>query len=80
LASAEWIEALLRGTHVSKESVIAAVTGSRAAAKHRPGDSALPLEDVNCAVAIDAFEFAMKTERQPQRIIARQFFQQDSKQ
>jgi hypothetical protein len=31
--------------------------------------------DIDCAVAIDAFDFAMKTERQGGRLIARPFFQ-----
>jgi hypothetical protein len=32
-------------------------------------------EDVSCAVAVDAFDFAMKAERQTGRVIARPFFQ-----
>ena len=64
VACAEWIAALLRGEQPSKEAVIAAVKGSRAAAKQRAGDSDLPLEDVSCAVAVDAFDFALKAERQ----------------
>jgi hypothetical protein len=38
------------------------------------GDPDFPIEDVNCAIAIDAFEFAMKTERQEGRLIAKPFF------
>jgi 2-phosphosulfolactate phosphatase len=78
VACAEWIAALLRGEPPSKEAVIAAVTGSRAAARHRAGDSDLPLEDVSCAVAVDAFDFAMKAERQTGRVIARRFSQESS--
>ena len=53
--------------------VVAAVTGSRAASRHESGDADFPVEDVSCAVAIDAFEFAMKTERHAGRVIARPF-------
>lgn len=54
--------------------MIAAVKSSRAAAKHRPDDLDLPPEDIDCAVAIDAFEFAMKTEKRAGRLIATPFF------
>ena len=53
---------------------VAAVIGSRAAARHRSDDADFPLKDIHCAVAIDAFGFAMKTERQGERLIARPFF------
>jgi 2-phosphosulfolactate phosphatase len=75
IACAEWLAALLQGVHHSRDAVVAAVTGSRAAGKHRSDDADFPVEDVNCAVAIDAFKFAMKTERQAGRVIARPFFQ-----
>ena len=74
LACAEWIAALLQGVNHSKEEVIATVRGSRAAAKHRSDDPDLPVEDLNCAVAIDAFEFAIKAEREAGHVIARPFF------
>lgn len=74
IACAEWIAALLQGVHPSKDAVVAAVTGSRASARHRSDDADFPVEDINCAVAIDAFEFAMKTERQVGRLIATPFF------
>jgi len=74
IACAEWIAALLQGVHPSKDAVVAAVTGSRAAAKHRSDDADFPVEDIDCAVAIDAFAFAMQTERQEGRMIARPFF------
>jgi 2-phosphosulfolactate phosphatase len=74
IACAEWMAALRQGMQPSKDAVVAAVTGSRAAAKHRSDDADFPVDDVDCAVAIDAFEFAMKTERQGWRIIATPFF------
>ena len=74
VACAELIAALLQGAPHSKETVVAAVKGSRAAAKHRSDDPDLPLEDVDCAVAVDAFEFAMKSERRSGRVIAKPFF------
>ena len=74
IACAEWIAALLQGVHPSRDAVVAAVAGSRAAAKHRSDDADFPVEDIDCAVAIDAFDFAMKTERQGGRLIARPFF------
>jgi hypothetical protein len=67
---------LLRGEQPSKEAVVAAVKSSRAAAKHRAGDPDLPLEDVSCAIAVDAFDFAMKADRQTGRVIARPFVQE----
>ena len=74
LACAEWIKSLLQGTHISRESVISAVKNSRAAQRHGSNDGDLPLEDVNCAANIDAFNFAMNTEKRGGRVIARQFF------
>ena len=73
IACAELIAALLQGARHSGDAVVAAVAGSRAAARHRSDDADFPMEDVNCAVAIDAFDFAMKTERQGGRVIARPF-------
>jgi len=74
VACAELMAAALRRAAHSRESVIAAVVGSRAAAKHKPGDSDFPLEDIECAVSIDAFDFAMKAERKHDRWIARPYF------
>ena len=71
LACAELMAALLRGTEHPRGAVVAAVAGSRAAAKHQRGDSDFPLEDVECAAAIDAFDFAMRVERRGERWIAR---------
>jgi 2-phosphosulfolactate phosphatase len=74
IACAEWIAASLQGATPSREAVVAAVTGSRAAARHRSNDADFPAADVDCAVAIDAFNFAMKTERQSGRVVARPFW------
>ena len=71
LACAEWIGSLLQRTPCRLESVIATVTGSRAAVKHQHGDPDFPKEDIDCAVAIDAFDFAMKVDRRGNRAIAR---------
>jgi hypothetical protein len=49
------------------------VVGSRAAARHQSGDRDFPPEDVDCAVAIDAFDFAMKAEREDDRWVARPY-------
>jgi hypothetical protein len=57
----------------SREAVVATVTGSRAAVRHRSGDADFPAADIDCAVAIDAFAFAMKVERQAGRLVARRF-------
>jgi hypothetical protein len=74
VACAELMAASLRRVAYSRESVIAAVVGSRAAAKHQIGDVDFPVEDIECAVAIDAFDFAMKAERERDRWIARPCF------
>jgi 2-phosphosulfolactate phosphatase len=71
IACAELMAAWLRGISYPKESVVAAVAGSRAAARHRSSDTDFPLEDVGCAVAIDTFDFAMKAERRDGRWVAR---------
>ncbi|NOT43317.1 MAG: 2-phosphosulfolactate phosphatase [Acidobacteria bacterium] len=71
VACAEWMAASLRRVAHSRDSVIAAVVGSRAAARHQAGDLDFPAEDVACAVAIDAFDFAMKAVRERDRWIAR---------
>ena len=74
VACAELMAGSLRGVAHSRESVIAAVVGSRAAARHQPGDLDFPPEDIECAVTIDAFDFAMKAERESDRWIARPYF------
>jgi 2-phosphosulfolactate phosphatase len=74
VACAELMAAWLQRLALPEDSVVAAVAGSRAAAKHRSGDSDFPPEDVDCAVAIDAFDFAMKAERHGARWIAKPSF------
>jgi 2-phosphosulfolactate phosphatase len=71
LACAEWISSLLQGRPCQREAIIDAVRASRAAMKHGRGDSDFPAGDVDCAVAIDAFDFAMKVERHAERAVAR---------
>jgi phosphosulfolactate phosphohydrolase-like enzyme len=71
LACAELMASSLRGVFLPHESVVAAVVGSRAAARHRSDDTDFPSEDVDCAVAIDTFDFAMKAERRRGRWVAR---------
>ena len=71
------IAALLQGSPHSREAVIATVKGSRPAAKHQSDDLDLPPADIDCAVAVDAFEFAMKTEKRAGRLIAKPFFNID---
>jgi phosphosulfolactate phosphohydrolase-like enzyme len=71
VACAELMAASLRRVAHSRERVVSCVVGSRAAAKHRFGDPDFPPEDIDCAVAIDAFDFAMKAERAGDRWIAR---------
>ena len=71
LACADWMAAQLQGIAPSCESAVAAVRNSRAAAKHRAGDADLPAEDVDCAAAIDTFDFAMKAEQRGSNWIAK---------
>lgn len=74
VACAELMAARLQGAPHSREAVVAAVRASRAAARHRCGDPDFPVEDVECAVAIDAFDFAMRAERRDDRWTARPVF------
>ena len=74
VACAELMASWLQRVSHPEDSVVAAVVGSRAGAKHRSGDSDFPLEDVDCAIAIDAFDFAMKAEWLGGRWIARPYF------
>jgi 2-phosphosulfolactate phosphatase len=62
-ACAELMAAWLRHETRSLDPVIDAVRSSRAAARHQAGDPDFPREDIDCATAIDAFDFAMKAER-----------------
>jgi 2-phosphosulfolactate phosphatase len=70
LACAELLSSLLEGRPFQKDAVVGAVRASRAAAKHRPDDADFPAGDIDCAVAIDAFAFAMKVDRRAGRAIA----------
>ena len=71
LACAELMASLIQGRPFRKDTIVDAVRTSRAAARHRPADADFPAGDIDCAVAIDAFEFAMKVERRAGRAIAR---------
>lgn len=62
LACAELMAAELQGMAFAPETAVARVVNSRAAARHRLGNADLPAEDVECATAVDAFDFAMKAE------------------
>jgi 2-phosphosulfolactate phosphatase len=77
IACAELITSRLRGVAHRQEAVIATVVGSRAAGRHRSGDTDFPSDDVDCAVAIDAFDFAMKAERRDGRWVARRALSRD---
>jgi 2-phosphosulfolactate phosphatase len=70
LACAELLSSLLEGRPFQKDIIVGAVRASRAAAKHRPDDADFPAGDIDCAVAIDAFAFAMKVDRRAGRAIA----------
>ena len=71
LACAELTAARLYGTSYSRESAEAIVRGSRAAARHQSDDPDFPPEDVDCAVALDAFDFAMRATRRDNHWVAR---------
>lgn len=64
------MEALLRGEPPAREEAARAVRASRAAAKHRAGDADRPIEDLDCATAVDQFDFAMKAEFREGRLVA----------
>lgn len=71
LVCAELMAALLHGSLPSRELAVTVVRGSRAAARHQSDDPDFPLADIDCAVAIDAFDFAMRAERRDKRWVAR---------
>ena len=79
LACAELMAASLQRTPYSREAIVATVRTSRAAARHRADDPDFPLEDIDCAVAIDAFDFAMRAERRGDRWTATPVFVAASK-
>jgi 2-phosphosulfolactate phosphatase len=70
-AAAEVIEALLRGTVPDFEGAVRRVRSSRAAARHAAGDPDRPIEDLDCATRVDAFDFAMRVDRREGRLFAR---------
>lgn len=74
VACAELMAARLQGMPYAPESAVAAVRNSRAAATHRTGDPDFPSEDVDCATAIDAFDFAMKAEPSGSGWLAKRFY------
>jgi 2-phosphosulfolactate phosphatase len=69
-AAADYIAALLRGEAPSRQTAVAAVRASRSAAKHTGDDPDRPAADVDFAVRVDAFEFAMRVEKIDGRLIA----------
>ncbi|MBI2923583.1 MAG: 2-phosphosulfolactate phosphatase [Planctomycetes bacterium] len=73
-ACSTYMEALLRGEPPPRDDAIRAVLASRAAAKHRAGDSDRPIEDLDCATAVDAFDFAMKVETRESRLVAKRVY------
>jgi 2-phosphosulfolactate phosphatase len=73
LACAEWLGSLLQGTPCTVDSVVSKVRTSRAAVRFQHDDQDFPAEDVDCAVAVDAFDFAMRVEREQTAAIARPF-------
>jgi 2-phosphosulfolactate phosphatase len=73
LAAALYLEALLRGETPPTERAVGMVLGSDSAGLFTPGDPDRPIEDLDCATAIDAFDFAMKVDRQDGHLIARRW-------
>lgn len=71
MACAELLASLLQEHACSRDAVVGAVRTSRAAARHHSDDPDFPVDDVECAVAIDAFDFAMKVENQAGRRVAK---------
>jgi 2-phosphosulfolactate phosphatase len=74
MACAELMAARLRGIAYRTEAAVTTVINSRAAAKHRIGDVDFPAEDVECATTVDAFNFAMKAERNGSHWTAKPIF------
>jgi 2-phosphosulfolactate phosphatase len=70
-ACADVLTALLLGRSPDWPAAERAVRASRAAAHHATGDPDRPPEDVDCAVAMDRFGFAMNVAGLPARLIAR---------
>jgi len=57
------LEALLRGDALPRRQAVELVLGSRAAQLHRTDDPHRPIADLECATAIDRFDFAMRVQR-----------------
>lgn len=70
-ACAMWMETVLKGGIPDSEKTRAMVLASRAAMKHRPFDKDRPIQDLECATAIDRFPFAMRVDRVDGSLIAR---------
>ncbi|KAF0241347.1 MAG: 2-phosphosulfolactate [Planctomycetota bacterium] len=70
-ACAVVLENLLTGKSPDFEKAVRDVRASRAAAKHAAGDPDRPIEDVDCAVAVDRFAFAIRAESEAGRTVAR---------
>ncbi len=73
MAAALVIAAALEGRSAPVERAIEMVRESHAARMHDGSDPHRPPADVDCSVAIDAFDFAMRAERSGERILARVF-------
>ena len=73
IACAELMAARLEDGAFSIETAIATVRNSRAAHRHLVNDADFPAEDVACATAVDAFDFAMRAEWSGRRWTARRF-------
>ena len=71
MAGALYLEALLRGEPPPTERVLSMVRTSSSAARFTPEDPDQPTADLDCCTAIDAFDFAMRVNRQDGRLIAR---------
>ena len=64
-ACADYLEALLKGEQPDRAEIVGRVRGSRTAGKFLdPASPAFPPADVECAVDIDRFDFAMLVRRQ----------------
>jgi 2-phosphosulfolactate phosphatase len=63
VACADYVAALLRGTPTQVESIAQRVRASSAAARFTSGHPDLPASDLEHALMIDRFDFAMEVER-----------------
>lgn len=58
-ACADYIEGLLLNKKVNQNTIIQRVKGSRSGRYYQQGMDAFPLKDLECALNIDCFDFAM---------------------